>query len=209
MGVFSRASISNMPVQVTDAPHGSGELTIPSGDISAGENQAVQLLYTAVGTSYQSLPIVYISDSKSVQINYTSTAPNQLQVSSVSASFANTNVADDLLPLSAQPTITVRGAADGSGSVSIASGTLTAGSPAGPIVLTYTTVGPMDKGGITIDVPAAFTAPGQTTISADKGTVSTDGAVITVSDLTLTAGASVKVTYDGSTAQKTAGEKKK
>ena len=73
-------------------------------------------------------------------------------------------------------------------------------------MLTYTTVGPMDKGGITIDVPAAFTAPGQTTISADKGTVSTDGAVITVSDLTLTAGASVKVTYDGSTAQKTAGE---
>ncbi|MEE2911884.1 MAG: FlgD immunoglobulin-like domain containing protein [Candidatus Poribacteria bacterium] len=250
--VFSRASISNMPVQVTDAPHGSGGLTIPSGDISAGENQAVQLLYTAVGTSYQSmlrvfkptgtgwadfsattisvvkpsgsattrfstptyasdgsyldLPLVYISDSKSVQINYTSTAPNQLQVSSVSASFANTNVADDLLPLSVQPTITVKGAADGSGSVSIASGTLTAGSPAGPIVLTYTTVGPMDKGGITIDVPAAFTAPGQTTISADKGTVSTDGAVITVSDLTLTAGASVKVTYDGSTAQKTAGE---
>merc|ERR1712138_89935 len=57
--VFSRASISNMPVQVTDAPHGSGELTIPSGDISAGENQAVQLLYTAVGTSYQSMLRVF------------------------------------------------------------------------------------------------------------------------------------------------------
>merc|ERR1711959_631993 len=77
----------------------------------------------------------------------------------------------------------VKGAADGSGTVSITSGTLNAGSPAGPIVLTYTTVGPMAK-----------------------GAVSVDGATITVSNLSLGAGSSVKITYDGSNAPKNAGE---
>merc|ERR1712098_108415 len=128
------------------------------------------------------------------------------QTSSVSASFANTNETADLLPVASQPTVTVKGAADGSGSVTITAGTITAGSLVGPIVLTYTTVGPMDNGGITIETPSTFTAPGQATITADKGDVSIEGSTITVGNLSLAAGASAKVTYDGSTAQKTAGE---
>merc|ERR1711959_861536 len=121
-------------------PVGNGWANFSSSTVTVSKGVDSPTTRFSDDGSYVDIPITYIMDSKSLKVSYTAVAPNELQTSTVSASFANTNVAGDMLPLVSQPTIVVKGAADGSGTVSITSGTLNAGSPAGPIVLTYTTV---------------------------------------------------------------------
>jgi uncharacterized repeat protein (TIGR02059 family) len=117
--------------------------------------------------------------------------------------------AGTLTNLSAQPTVTVDNAADGSGTASLAPSPVLAGTTQTE-TLTYTApTGGMTNGAIMIDVPTGWSAPqtgaGAGQVTSNVGTVSVAGQTITLSNLSRNAGQTVLVTYTNGVAATTAG----
>ena len=108
-----------------------------------------------------------------------------------------------LTNIASQPSVTVD-APNGSGTVSASRSNVAASSSGNTITFTYTAAtGGMTNGSVSIDVPASWSAPSTTGSNAGYtstlGTVGVAGQTITVSGLTLAAGATVDIVY-GSTA---------
>lgn len=88
-----------------------------------------------------------------------------------------------------------------SGAIPIGPGTATVsptvivGTAATSLQFTYTATEALSSGIVTVTVPAGWTAPTTTNTSASTGTVSTLDSTITVSDVTLTEGEDVTVTF--------------
>ena len=175
---------------------GAGQVTSSTGTVSvAGQTITVSALSLNAG---QTVTISYLAGTATTTtgaVNWTSK-----QKSTAAGTLTN---------ISAQPSVTVNNAADGSGTNTVTPLTTLAGT-ATTETFTYTVpTGGMTAGAVTIDVPAGWTAPqlalgaGQVTSSA--GTVSVAGQTVTVSALSLNAGATVTITYAGGIATTTVG----
>ncbi len=109
-----------------------------------------------------------------------------------------------LTAIGTSPSIAVY-APDGSGTATTSTTNVSASQTGNTVVFTYTVAaGDMSNGGVKLTIPAGWTAPSTTAnnagyTTASAGTVSTSAQVVTVANLTLTAGSTVTITY-GSTA---------
>ncbi|HEX6130991.1 MAG TPA: Ig-like domain-containing protein, partial [Actinomycetota bacterium] len=123
---------------------------------------------------------------------------------------ARSSAGGTLAALGASPSITVF-SADGSGTLTTPTGTVSNSSSANTLVFTYTAAaGGMDDGVVRVTVPAGWTAPTTTggangEVTASTGTVGVSGRDVTVSGVTLAAGATLTVTYANGTAPATGG----
>ncbi len=104
-----------------------------------------------------------------------------------------------LTDLAAQPSVTVDNAADGSGTVSISTSPVLAGTTQTETLIYTAPTGGMTNGALTIDVPAGWTAPqtgaGAGQVTSSVGSVSVAGQTITIDSLSRNAGQTVVVTY--------------
>lgn len=82
----------------------------------------------------------------------------------------------------------------GSGTATV-SPTVIVGTAPTSLQVTFTAAGDLTSGIVTVTVPTGWTAPTTTNTSASTGTVSTLDSTITVSNVTLTEGAEVTVTF--------------
>merc|ERR1711964_531715 len=117
-----------------------------------------------------------------------------------------------LVDLTWGPSVTVGAAADGSGTATIASipTSVGAGSVGNSVTITYTAVGPIAGGAVTVAVPAGWTAPaaGNTTVASSGtiGALSFDAQNAAVDGVTLAATQTITFTFAGMAAQPAAGE---
>ena len=140
----------------------------------------------------QTVVVTYGSGNTATASATTGAQTWQIQEASTSAGV--------LAAIGASPTITVY-AADGTGTAATPTTNVSASQTGNTVALTYTVpAGDMNVGGIKLTVPAGWSAPktvaanaGYTTSSA--GTVAAAGQVVTISNLTLTAGQTVTITY--------------
>ena len=166
-----------------------------------------------VGVAGQTITVsnVTLAGGSSLTITYGSTAGGGPGATAPASTGAQTWQAQEkstsagtLANLASSPSITIL-AADGSGTLTTPTGSVSSASTANTITFTYTAAtGGLASGSVTLAVPAGWSAPSTTGTAADyttasSGTVSVSGQTITVSSLTLAGGATVTVTY-GSTA---------
>src|SRR6266542_2657425 len=166
-----------------------------------------------VGVAGQTITVsnVTLAGGSSLTITYGSTAGGGPGATAPASTGAQTWQAQEkstsagtLANLGSSPSITIL-AADGSGTLTTPTGSVSSASTGNTITFTYTAAtGGLASGSVTLAVPAGWSAPSTTGTAAgyttaSSGTVSVSGQTITVSSLTLAGGATVTVTY-GSTA---------
>merc|ERR1712000_538877 len=125
---------------------------------------------------------------------------------------ASASASASLVDLTTGPSVTVGAAADGSGTATITSipTSVGAGSVGNSVTVTYTAVGPIAGGAVTVAVPAGWTAPaaGNTTVASTGtiGALSFDAQNAAVDGVTLAATQTIMFTFTGMTAQPAAGQ---
>ena len=158
---------------------------------------------TVTGLTRAALQTVVITYGSTTGGGSGSTAPAATGSQTWQVQEAST-VGGVLTPIASSPVIPVR-ASDGSGTLTTATSNVSASQSGDTVAFTYTAAaGGTTAGTVTLVVPAGWSAPstssaaaGYTTSSA--GSVGVAGQTITVSSLTLAAGATATITY-GSTA---------
>jgi hypothetical protein len=201
---------------------GSVTLVVPSGwsapsttGASAGYTTATStgsIGTLSVASQTITIPSVTLTSGQTITITYGSTASSGPGATATTTSGAQTWQAQEkstsggtLTNLASSPSITVNNAADGSGTLTTGTSSVTAGTLAHTITFTYTAAtGGTNSGAVTIVVPSGWSAPSLTGANAgyttaSTGSVSVASQTITVSSVTLLAGATLTITY-GSTA---------
>jgi alpha-tubulin suppressor-like RCC1 family protein len=147
------------------------------------------------------LPLKTLDRGASLSITYAgASAPKGLVGEQSWATFERSTKTGRLKPIASPAQVTVL-SPDGSGTLTRASGPVTAGAQGNTVVWVFTAAkGGMSEGALELTVPAGWSAPSTNPkdpgyVTASPGTVAVSGRVITVSGLTLPSGGIVTVTY--------------
>jgi hypothetical protein len=182
------------PTGQTAAAHGGSSITVSWTDPT--QSLGTGVVYDVLDSTNGSTPCTNLASSTTT-CTETGLSSNTPFTYSVVAHILATRTS---WTKSSGPTSATTFAADGSGTLTTPTSSVTAGSTGNTIAFTYTAAaGGISGGAVTIGVPSGWTAPVTTAAigctSATVGSVSASGSTITVSNLTLAAGAKTVITY--------------
>ncbi len=158
------------------------------------------------------VPIIALTSGQRVRIQYTVTVPATLDTVRFITKSRGSQTGQFLELDAGSPSVTVGGAADGSGTVTVTSVTtpVTAGSTGNEIRILYRAAGPMANGAISVDLPAGW-SPREGQITVDStGTINSagvtfTGGIVTVPITNLNVNQTITLTYSNAKAQGNAG----
>jgi hypothetical protein len=163
-------------------------------------------------TGAVTVPITALTSGQSVRVLYTATVPATLGTVTFAAKSQGLSDSQGgaLVELDAgSPSLTVTGAADGSGTASVtASAPVSAGSSGNQIQIVYTAAGPISGGAISVELPDGWAPRDGTLTPSSAGTLGTTtfaNGDITVPVTNLTASQTITITYGSATAQGASG----
>ncbi|MHB8643094.1 MAG: OmpL47-type beta-barrel domain-containing protein [Gaiellaceae bacterium] len=217
--VLAASSGNTITFTYTAAPGGisNGTVTvdIPSGwtapQTSAGAGQATSST-GSVSVSGQTITVssLTLAAGATATITYSSATASSSTGSQAFTTQERSTTGGTLTTIAASPSVTVTNAADGSGTIGADTASVLAGSSGNTINFTYTAAtGGMSSGAVELTIPTGWTAPttsaGAGQVTSNAGSVSISGQVVTVSGVTLAAGATMTITYANATATSVTG----
>ncbi|MEA2201689.1 MAG: thermitase, partial [Solirubrobacteraceae bacterium] len=199
---------------------GSIQLTVPSGwsvpSTTSGTKGYATTSGGTLGVTGQNITVsgLTLAGGATVTITYGDKTGGGAGADAPSAGSSGTSTfgaseksgsAGTLSALATSPSVTVTNSANGSGSMAVSPTAVVAASGANTLTFTYTAVaGGLNNGALQLTVPSGWSAPSTTSSSkgyttSSTGTPSVAGQVITVSGVTLSANATVTITYGDKT----------